>query len=456
MDVVLKLAGKGDTRLIVQPNPSDNDGKHFILIETADDVNNPYMSLYLNGMELEILSQHDIEEDNIDEVIEELTIRLVDALQRNEDLSDEALVKSGEESDEKPYDSGKIRVESRNFSLRNIYDMINDGDLDLAPDFQRNLVWDNFRKSRLIESILLRIPLPMFYFSSDENGRLSVVDGLQRLTAIKQFMDNKLVLRDLEYLKGCEGKVFRDKNPDRQIDDKHYRWFNMTQIVVNVIDSQSPAEVKYDIFRRLNTGGRPLNSQEIRNCLADQRLRDALKRMVALDSFKTATGMSISDRRMNAQEIALRFLYFRKLKEMDAIGRYSGNMDRDLDAFVDYTKREKDYDFEKYELQFDNAMKNAKFLFGKHAFRKISKKSLDKGFTSVINKALFLTWSVVLSEYSHDDVIKKTSLNSFVETLANRIDGDETYFNFISYGTNGWKNLMYAFDVAIEITRSKL
>ena len=141
---------------------------------------------------------------------------------------------------------------------------------------------------------------------------------------------------------------------------------------------------------------------------------------------------------------------------MDALGRYSGNMDRDLDAFVDYTKREKDYDFEKYELLFDNAMKNAKFLFGKHAFRKISRKSLDKGYTSVINKALFLTWSVVLSEYSPNDVIKKSSLNSFVETLANRIDGDETYFNFISYGTNGWKNLMYAFDVAIEIAQSKL
>lgn len=454
MEIVLKLKGKGDTRLTVQPNPSENDGKHFVLIETAEDISNPYMSLYLDGAELKKLSQHDIDEDNLDEIIDELTVRLVDALQRNEDLSDEALVKT--ESDEKPYDSGKIRVESRNFSLRNIYDMINDGDLDLDPDFQRNLVWDNFRKSRLIESILLRIPLPMFYFSSDENGKLSVVDGLQRLTAIKQFMDNKLVLRDLEYLKGCEGRLYRDKNPDKQLDDKHYRWFNMTQIVVNVIDAQSPAEVKYDIFRRLNTGGRPLNAQEIRNCLADQRLRDALKRMVALDSFKNVTGMSISDRRMNAQEIALRFLCFRKLKEMNALGRYSGNMDKDLDAFVDYTKREKSYDFEKYEMLFDNAMKNAKYLFGKHAFRKISKKSLEKGYTSVINKALFLTWSVVLSDFAPDEVKRKASLNSFVNLLASRIDDDETYFNFISYGTNGWKNIMYAFDVATEITCANL
>lgn len=454
MEIVLKLKEKGDSRLKVQPDPSANDGRHFVLIETVDDISNPYLSLYLDGVDLKILNQHDVDEDNLDEILDELTVKLIDALQRNEDLSDETLVKT--DNDEKPYDSGKIRVESRNFSLRNIYDMINDGDLDLAPDFQRNLVWDNFRKSRLIESILLRIPLPMFYFSADENGKLSVVDGLQRLTAIKQFMDNKLVLRDLEYLKGCEGRLYRDKNPEKQLDDKHYRWFNMTQIVVNVIDAQSPAEVKYDIFRRLNTGGRPLNAQEIRNCLADQKLRDALKRMVALDSFKTVTGMSISDRRMNAQEIALRFLCFRKLKEMNALGRYSGNMDRELDAFVDYAKREKSNDFEKYEELFDNAMKNAKYLFGKHAFRKISKKSLEKGYTSVINKALFLTWSVVLSDYTPEDVKKKASLNSFVELLANRIDGDETYFNFISYGTNGWKNIMYAFDVATEITRAKL
>lgn len=150
------------------------------------------------------------------------------------------------------------------------------GDLNLHPDFQRNLVWDNFRKSRLIESILLRIPLPMFYFSQDDDGVLSVVDGLQRLSAIYEFMENKLVLKDLEYLDNCNNKTYNKE--ENRIDDKYVRWFNMTQIVVNVIDPQSPPKVKYDIFRRINTGGRPLNAQELRNCLAGNGLRDTLKK----------------------------------------------------------------------------------------------------------------------------------------------------------------------------------
>ena len=82
----------------------------------------------------------------------------------------------------KPYNPELIRVDPKTFSLRQILDMIDDGDLELAPDFQRLKVWTSGQKSRLIESILLRIPLPAFYFSSDEQGGLQVVDGLQRLS----------------------------------------------------------------------------------------------------------------------------------------------------------------------------------------------------------------------------------------------------------------------------------
>lgn len=93
--------------------------------------------------------------------LDDLALRVIEANQHGVDLSDVTLSKKGLE---KPYNPDQIRVESKTFSIRLIYDMINSGDLDLSPDFQRNVVWDGFRKSRLIESILLRIPLPMFYF----------------------------------------------------------------------------------------------------------------------------------------------------------------------------------------------------------------------------------------------------------------------------------------------------
>lgn len=110
----------------------------------------------------------------------------------------------------KPYDPELIDVRDSPISVFQAYTMILDKDINLSPDFQRNVVWDSKRKSRLIESILLRIPIPVFYFSQGKNGKLSVVDGLQRLTAIKSFMDNELKLSELEYLTELNGLTYAD------------------------------------------------------------------------------------------------------------------------------------------------------------------------------------------------------------------------------------------------------
>jgi hypothetical protein len=168
-----------------------------------------------------------------------------------------------------PYDPESIRVDTKPFNISLVYDMINDGDINLSPDFQRQFVWTDIgARSRLIESIMLRIPLPVFYLAQDHAGRLQVVDGLQRLTVIKQFLDNELRLRDLEYLKNEEGKIFRHEEPSRCIDQRFRKRIMQTQIIVNIIDPQTPSDVKFDIFKRINQGGRPLNAQEIRNCMS--------------------------------------------------------------------------------------------------------------------------------------------------------------------------------------------
>lgn len=451
MQIALNLKGYGETKLIVYPLSvlvGEDKQETYVLVYAKEDLDNPFMTLALDEKKgkFEVISQHDVQEDyeTLMNKLDDLALRVIEANQHGVDLSDVTLSKKGLE---KPYNPDQIRVESKTFSIRLIYDMINSGDLDLSPDFQRNVVWDGFRKSRLIESILLRIPLPMFYFSQDEEGKLFVVDGLQRLTAIKEFMDNKLVLKGLEYLSNsCDDKTY--SLVGRKIEDKYFRWFNMTQLSVNVIDPQSPAKVKYDIFKRLNTGGRPLNAQELRNCLSRNQIRLTLKKLAHSDAFLKATGNSISDVRMDAQELVLRFLYFRFQYKKGALDKYDGNMDEELNLFIELLNSELDFNFDEYERAFENAMNIAYYLFGRHAFRKVNSNTSYYGARSIVNKALFVSWAVVLSDLDINVIKGKFEANCLVPVLGKYIDNDDNYFKALSYGTNGKANILKAFEIA--------
>ena len=153
----------------------------------------------------------------------------------------------------KPWDPRLIRITTKNFTIREIYTQIIERDLDLAPDFQRSFVWKKRQQIRLLESILLGIPLPAFYFNQDKSGAHQVIDGVQRLTTVKLFMSDRLILDegDLEYLKPLKGLCYSTLDPATR------RRFAGTQIVAHVIEPQTPDDVKYDIFNRVNTGGVP-------------------------------------------------------------------------------------------------------------------------------------------------------------------------------------------------------
>lgn len=461
MDITLRLKDSGDTKLFLQPDAGakQREGEKpnvYILVRSQEDFENPYMRLSIDDKGIvTVMDQRDIEEEDsfLKEKLSDLSLRVIEALQQGVDLAAINIPETVKK--ENPYDPDMIRVEPSNMSLRQVFDMINDHEINLSPDFQRNVVWDNRRKSRLIESILLRIPLPVFYFSSDNDGILSVVDGLQRLTAIMEFMQNKLVLQGLEYLDTCEGRTYSGEN---KIDDRLVRRFNLTQITSNVIDSSSPTKVKYDIFRRLNTGGRPLNAQELRNCLASTRLRDSLRKMAKSKEFRDTTTRSISDTRMEAQEYALRFIRFRMLYNSPnlSIEDYSGNMDDELDNSVELLNKLDNFDFAEYEEAYDRAMVNAKHLFGSHAFRKVYKDTTPQSYRSVINKTLFISWAVLLSDIDTKILKDKFEEGSWIKVLGERISNDEHYYNMLSYGTNGWKNIMVAFDKAKQIINEQM
>jgi len=453
----MEINTKNGDKIILDPRINEEEqGK--ILIDLLDENNKLWMkvescngSIKINERNDEIADEEEIIESKLDDLISEI----IEKQKSGTDTYNE-----GKSKDIKPYNPEEIKVNSDKLSITLIFQMIENGDLDLNPDFQRHLVWNQIQKSRLIESILLRIPLPMFYFAEDKDGKFTIVDGLQRISAIKEFMDNKLPLKGLQYLeKTCGNKFYETKDKNTGIDAKYFRWFNLTSLSANIIDPSSPYLVKYDIFRRINTGGKPLNNQEIRNCLTGQGLREALKEMSTMSEFRTATDNSIKPKRMEDQEVALRFLmFYDKVKKEGNIESYTGNMDASLDKFTeDNIKRNKTY-FNQAIEGFYTAMKNAEYLLGRrYAFRKILPATIHPdAYKQLINKALFVCISILLADYEYEKIISCNDKNSLLFPLAEKIQSDSQLLNYLSYGTNSKANLLYIYSVLKELFMEKI
>nr|WP_062338889.1 DUF262 domain-containing protein [Herbidospora sakaeratensis] len=350
-------------------------------------------------------------------------------------LDVEAEVDDGGQEQGLPWQPDDIRVSSRNFSLRNVLDMIDDEELELAPDFQRNQVWKLPQKSGLIESILLQIPLPAFYFAQDKDGRMKVIDGLQRLSTAYGFArEEQFALGHLEYL-DLSGQRYSQLSPVWR------RRFNQTQLVVHVIDPQTPAQVRYDIFKRINTGGTPLNAQEIRHCLTSNRCREFLKRCAASAEFLEAVGSSFRDHvRMADRELVLRFCAFSVI----GLQAYQGAMDPFLDeaaALIDDPAKLSDEQLSGLEEEFRRTMVLAVQAFGGRAFRKSP--------SSPLNRPMFESLAVTLAKSSDRGIA--LDFPQMASRLHRLISSDRDYYEAISSSTGSRYKVAYRFAKAVEV-----
>lgn len=338
------------------------------------------------------------------------------------------------------YGPKDIIVNQDNYSISDLMRMVEQGDIEIAPRFQRNFVWDKTRQSRLIESIFLGLPLPAIYLSEYDDGRMTIVDGLQRISTIRDFTNNKLRLCNMEYFDYCNGMTFSELHlPDLQL-----RRFYRTQITCFKIDYRSPNQLKYDLFRRLNTGGKALNDQEIRNCLSRNNVQDTLYNMISSQEFKSATCGSIKDTRMAAQESALRFICFYNLyTSSSGLDGYDGNMSRTLDSCVEKLNDIPVEDLDKYVTLFKNSMKQAYSLFGGYAFRKVTP-DYNNSKKSSINKSLMLAVSVLLA--AHSEYCELTTRRELTGELAELLEYDNQLSDAISWSTTTRKNILYVFD----------
>ena len=348
---------------------------------------------------------------------------------------------SGEEA-EQPFDAEKIRVDQQMLSIKYMLELMEQNLIELNPGYQRRRVWkDNKRKSLLIESLMLRIPIPAFYFYENEDGKYQVIDGQQRLTTIKEFVNGEFRLTGLEYLgSDYNKKKFED------LDTKYIQRIYRTQIAVNILDARSPKNVIYDIFRRVNTGGMNLNPQEMRNAICKQEVRDFLVKSTCNHNYLSATRGRVCDDRMDSQELVLRFYAFYKAYDYEKnILHYDySNIATMLDDAIENLNKMKPENREVLFQKFDLAMRRSWEAFGKYAFSKIycDGSTVNRNM-DYINKSLFSSFSVLLMDSKYDDIDIEAQQKKILQTLANALKNHH-YVNSITVGT-GDRSYVYAY-----------
>ena len=209
---------------------------------------------------------------------------------------------------EKPFDPTLIKIETKTPSLDTLIKRIERKSIQMNTEtyFQRkDDLWDKTKQSRLIESILIRFPLPAFFFDASDDNNWLVVDGLQRLSSIRNFVvDKTQPLTNLEFLTHLNGKYWDDLPEDLQ------RVIEEAQVVIYKIMPGTPTDVKFNIFKRINTGGLILEPQEIRHALFQGRPATFIYELANFKEFKEATNYKIKSERMLDRDFANRFLGF--------------------------------------------------------------------------------------------------------------------------------------------------
>jgi len=326
-----------------------------------------------------------------------------------------------------PIDTLLIRNESR--TVHDVLRRIEQGSFVMDPDFQRDFIWPDDKQSKLIESVLLRIPLPVFYLAEDDQGRMVVVDGLQRLSTFKRFVENKLRLR-LPTQPELNGKRFRELSAKLQnrIED--------CNLILYVIDAKVPERARLDIFDRVN-GGIPLTRQQMRNSLYMGPATKFLKDEAVKPLFLEATGASLRSATMRDREFVNRFCAFSIIPLDDY-----REMDDFLASALKTMNGMKRAELEKLSGQLERSLRNNLEVFGRHAFRKHTSGQDNR---SVINASLWDVMSVGLADYPEDLVKKRRTL---LRKMFFHILDDPEFVHAITYGTNDARRVGERFAIA--------
>lgn len=298
-----------------------------------------------------------------------------------------------------------VKTQNIEYDLETLVKKINRGTIKLDPEYQRRHRWTDETSSRLIESLILNIPVPLVYFSQDidvdsevgeDEARYSVIDGQQRLTAIVNYIGNKFVLTGLDVLKELEGAFYKDLPPFliRRLEERTIKCLR--------IDSTVDEQVKYDIFERLNSGSVKLEAQELRNAVSRGPFNSLIKELACTDDFRSLVQIDINSPSDNSK--------VKKMEDVELVLRYFAlsndnyyNLKKGFKQFLSdemhkYNKLDDD-SLNEMKQRFITTMKTIRSLFGDCAFAKYK---LEEGAfvrMSKFNAAVYDSLAIPVDSY---------------------------------------------------------
>ncbi len=343
-----------------------------------------------------------------------------------------------------PFLPNQIKIITQSNSIQFIIDKLEFGELNLNTEFQRNFVWKEDKQSRLIESLLLLLPLPAFYFDEKDDNSWDVIDGLQRCSTLKRFvLEKKLVLRNLEFLKDLEGKSYEELSREQQ------RRILNAPLSYYLIQKGTPSAVKYNLFKRINIGGEVLKPQEIRHALNQGIPADFVKELAELEIFKKATENKISATRMEDRDFATRFLAF-YLKNYE---EYQPDLDTFMHQAMSELKKITLEQRQAIKSDFQKALRCAWEIFGNDAFRKRQKKE-DTRYP--INKAVFETITVNFAQQSQLNIETLIAKKEIFKTKFIELNNNADFWNAISTATGQKNSVIERFKAINKIIQETL
>ncbi len=342
----------------------------------------------------------------------------------------------------------KITSEPSNPTVNNLFEAWKEGDLLLAPKYQRNFVWNSKKASNLIESILLNIPIPTIFTSEsevDNEIKEEVIDGQQRLTSIFSFIDGKFPdgsdfkLNKLQIMKSIKGKKFSE------LSKEHQKIIKRRALSLIKIKSNSQEDIKFEMFERLNTNITRLNAQELRNCMYRGEYNDFLKRMAEYEPFQQIINKEGYTTRMLDVELVLLFCAFYNRNYI----QYKGNMKQFINDEMRKNRHINLKELENLEKQFKKSVNLMKELFNDKSFRiySIDEQTKQGSFdTRKLNQGLYLITMYGFTPYTQNQIMPHLDL--IKEELLNLMVHNEDFLESLTgSGTNTKEKLIKKFEI---------